>query len=108
MRVAVIGTGYVGLVTGAGLADIGVEVVCVDVYQKKIALVREGKVPFYDAGLDELLQRNARGARLSFSTSLAESVAGRDIVMLAIGTPPAKDGSAALTMLLDAAKAVAA
>ncbi len=106
MRVAVIGTGYVGLVTGAGLADLGVEVVCVDVDAQKIALLEQGKVPFYEPGLEELLQRNAK-QRLSFTTSLKEAIAGADVVMLAVGTPSAQDGSADLSMLFAAAKEVA-
>jgi UDPglucose 6-dehydrogenase len=106
MRVAVIGTGYVGLVTGAGLADLGVEVVCVDVDAAKIALLEQGKVPFYEPGLEDLLQRNAK-SRLSFTTSLKDAVQGVDVVMLAVGTPSAKDGSADLSMLFTAAKEVA-
>ena len=114
MRVAIIGTGYVGLVTGAGLADIGIEVVCVDLDAEKVALLEKGRVPFYEPGLEELLQRNTaagprqQNARLSFSTDLAASVKGRDVVMLAVGTPSAKDGSADLSMLFAAAQQVAA
>ena len=103
MRVAVVGTGYVGLVTGAGLADIGVDVVCIDVDTAKITALEAGQVPFYEPGLDELLQRNVKGGRLRFSGILKDAVAGVDVVMLAVGTPPAKDGSADLTMLLQAA-----
>lgn len=106
MRVAVIGTGYVGLVTGAGLAELGIQVVCVDVDAEKIALLQRGELPFYEPGLQDLLQRNT--ARLSFSTDLSSSVADRDVVMLAVGTPAAKDGRADLTMLWDAAQQVAA
>src|SRR3954463_7183771 len=98
MRVCVVGTGYVGLVTGAGLADIGVEVVCVDVDADKIAQLKSGHVPFYEPGLEELLH----SSRLSFTTKLEDGVAGADVVMLAVGTPSAKDGAADLTMLLDA------
>jgi UDPglucose 6-dehydrogenase len=107
MRVAVVGTGYVGLVTGAGLADIGVEVVCIDVDTAKIATLEKGQVPFYEPGLDELLQRNMKSHRLAFSSDLAKSVAGADVVMLAVGTPPAADGSADLSMLFKAAEQVA-
>ena len=106
MRVAVIGTGYVGLVTGAGLAELGIQVGCVDVDAEKIALLQRGELPFYEPGLQDLLQRNT--ARLSFSTDLSSSVADRDVVMLAVGTPAAKDGRADLTMLWDAAQQVAA
>ena len=106
MRVAVIGTGYVGLVTGAGLAELGIQVVCGDVDAEKIALLQRGELPFYEPGLQDLLQRNT--ARLSFSTDLSSSVADRDVVMLAVGTPAAKDGRADLTMLWDAAQQVAA
>jgi UDPglucose 6-dehydrogenase len=106
MRVAVVGTGYVGLVTGAGLADIGVDVVCIDIDAAKIEILRGGAVPFYEPGLDDLLQRNTKAGRLSFATELA-AVAGADVVMLAVGTPMAADGTADLSMLMSAAQAVA-
>ncbi len=106
MKVAVIGTGYVGLVTGAGLADAGVDVVCVDIDAQRIEALREGVIPFYEPGLDDLVKRNEKANRLRFSTSLAESVAGRDIVLLCVGTPMGSDGSADLRFVLEAAQQV--
>ena len=108
MKIAVIGTGYVGLVSGAGLADLGVEVACVDVDAAKIQRLERGEIPFYEPGLDELVARNVKAGRLSFTTSLVEAVTGREVVMLAVGTPPAPDGSADLSALVDAARQVAA
>ncbi len=107
MKVCVVGTGYVGLVTGAGLADAGVEVVCVDVDDAKIAALKSGQVPFYEPGLEELIKRNEGAARLSFTTVLADAVAGADVAMLAVGTPPGSDGGADLSMIFDAARQVA-
>lgn len=108
MKIAVIGTGYVGLVSGAGLADLGVEVACVDVDAAKIQRLERGEIPFYEPGLDELVARNVKAGRLSFTTSLVEAVTGREVVMLAVGTPPAPDGSADLSALVEAARQVAA
>ena len=108
MRVAIIGTGYVGLVSGAGLADLGVDVSCVDVDTARVEQLRSGAIPFYEPGLEELVQRNAKAGRLTFTTDLGGAVAGRDVVMLAVGTPPKTDGSADLSMIEAAAKAVAA
>ncbi|MCC7071256.1 MAG: UDP-glucose/GDP-mannose dehydrogenase family protein [Deltaproteobacteria bacterium] len=108
MKIAVVGTGYVGLVSGAGLADLGVEVVCVDVDEDKVRRLERGEIPFYEPGLDELVARNVKAGRLTFSCKLAEAVAGREVVLLAVGTPPADDGSADLSALLGAARDVAA
>ncbi|HEY4221362.1 MAG TPA: UDP-glucose/GDP-mannose dehydrogenase family protein [Myxococcota bacterium] len=108
MRVAIVGTGYVGLVTGAGLADLGIDVTCVDVDESKIASLSQGVVPFYEPGLEELLARNTKSGRLAFTTKLADAVARADVVMLAVGTPPLPSGAADLSMIDAAAKAVAA
>lgn len=99
MRIAVIGTGYVGLVTGGCFADSGNEVTCVDVDRKKIENLRKGIIPIYEPGLEELVRRNAEDGRLRFSTELAEAVPKARLVFLAVGTPSAADGSADLSSL---------
>jgi UDPglucose 6-dehydrogenase len=107
MKVAVIGTGYVGLVTGAGLADDGIDVCCVDVDESRVRALRDGHVPFYEPGLEDLVQRNVESGRLSFSTHLAEAVAGREVAMLCVGTPQGPDGGADLGALFAAADQIA-
>lgn len=106
MKIAVIGTGYVGLVAGACFANAGTDVVCVDVDQEKLNKLEAGIVPFYEPGLEGMVKRNCP-ARLHFSSNLAESIAGRSIVFIAVGTPPNEDGSADLTHVLDVARDVA-
>lgn len=106
MRVAVIGTGYVGLVAGACLADVGCDVVCVDVNESKLLALRRGEVPFFEPGLKELVRRNAP-SRLHFSSDLGASLEGRSVVFVAVGTPPAEDGSADLSHVLAVARDVA-
>ena len=107
MKVTIIGTGYVGLVTGAGFADVGVDVTCVDVNEEKIKLLLDGKVPFYEPGLEDLLKRNVEKKRIQFSTDLASSVKGVEAVFLAVGTPMSENGSADLSYILTAARQVA-
>ena len=107
MKVAIVGTGYVGLVTGAGFADVGVDVTCIDINEEKIKLLLDGKVPFYEPGLEDLLRRNIEKNRLQFSTNLEESVKGVDAVFLAVGTPMAENGAADLSYIFAAAKQVA-
>ncbi len=99
MRIAMIGTGYVGLVTGTCFADSGNDVICVDIDEKKISNLREGKLPIYEPGLKELVLRNSENGQLSFTTNLAEAVSNSQIIYLAVGTPPSADGSADLTAL---------
>ncbi|MBL93382.1 MAG: UDP-glucose 6-dehydrogenase [Myxococcales bacterium] len=106
MKVTIVGTGYVGLVTGAGFADVGVDVTCVDVNEEKIKLLLDGKVPFYEPGLEDLLKRNVEKSRLQFSTDLGSSVKGADAVFLAVGTPMAENGAADLSYIMTAAKQV--
>lgn len=104
-KVAVAGTGYVGLVSGACFAEMGTQVVCVDVDEAKIEALRAGKMPIYEPGLEELVRRNVREGRLRFSTSLAEVMAaGAEIVFCAVGTPPDEDGSADLSYVLQVAR----
>ena len=99
MKIAIVGTGYVGLVTGTCFAETGNEVTCVDVDAAKIALLRDGKVPIYEPGLAELVAQNAADGRLNFTTDLAAAVAAARLVFLAVGTPSADDGSADLSNL---------
>jgi UDPglucose 6-dehydrogenase len=99
MRVTVIGTGYVGLVTGACFADSGNDVTCVDIDEKKIEALRAGVVPIYEPGLTDLVNRNSAAGRLNFTTDSGTAVKSADIVFLAVGTPPAADGSADLSAL---------
>jgi UDPglucose 6-dehydrogenase len=107
MKIAVIGTGYVGLVTGTCFADSGNEVVCVDKDAGKIELLNGGGVPIYEPGLSELVQRNRREGRLRFTTDLAEGIAEAQLVFIAVGTPQAADGSADLSTLWAVADALA-
>lgn len=106
-RIAVIGTGYVGLVTGACLADVGNEVLCIDVDPRKIERLKRGEVPIYEPGLDIVLARAIREERIEFSLDLAEAVRSCDILMFCLPTPPGKDGQADLAMVMSAAERVA-
>jgi len=99
MRITVVGTGYVGLVTGTCLAETGNDVSCVDCDQAKIQLLQAGDVPIYEPGLDELIARNAGEGRLQFTTDLATATAQAQVIFLAVGTPPAEDGSVDMTAL---------
>ncbi|MCC6946678.1 MAG: UDP-glucose/GDP-mannose dehydrogenase family protein [Bradyrhizobiaceae bacterium] len=109
MRIAMIGTGYVGLVSGACFADFGHEVVCVDKNEEKIAALRADKIPIFEPGLDELVARNARERRLSFTTELAPAVRDAEVVFVAVGTPARRgDGHADLTYVFEAAREIAA
>ena len=104
MHLAIIGTGYVGLVAGAGFSDFGNDVVCADVDASKIERLRRGEMPIYEPGLDDLIERNAKAGRIRFSTDVAEAVRGAEIVFVAVGTPPAADGSADLSAVYEVAK----
>jgi UDPglucose 6-dehydrogenase len=106
MKICVIGTGYVGLVAGAGFADMGNDVVCCDIDQKKIDGLKRGEMPIYEPGLDKLVVNNVAEGRLSFTTNVAEGVAGAEVVLLAVGTPPGPDGSADLQYIFKAAEQV--
>ena len=100
MNVAVIGTGYVGLVVGACLAETGHEVVCVDIDAEKVRRLNEGRVPIHEPGLDELVENNLAERRLRFTTDTAEAVLGSSVIFIAVGTPPGEDGSADLKHVL--------
>lgn len=104
MKVTIIGSGYVGLVTGACLAELGNDVFCLDVDEKKIAMLNAGGVPIYEPGLQEIIQRNRAAGRLTFSTDVAASVDHADVQFIAVGTPPDEDGSADLKYVLAAAR----
>jgi UDPglucose 6-dehydrogenase len=108
MKIAVIGTGYVGLVAGAGFSDFGHEVTCVDIDPARIDALRRGEIPIHEPGLPELVQRNTRIGRLRFTTSIAEAVPGAQLCVIAVGTPSAADGSADLSYVLDAARQIGA
>jgi UDPglucose 6-dehydrogenase len=108
MKIAVIGTGYVGLVSGAGFSDFGHNVVCVDIDDKRVTALRRGEIPIHEPGLPELVRRNASVGRLSFTTSSAEAVAGAQLAIIAVGTPSSDDGSADLTYVFEAAKQIGA
>ena len=107
MRIVVVGTGFVGLVTGAGFADFGNEVLCVDVDPAKIAKLERGEVPFYEPGLPELVARNVRERRLRFGTSLADATAWGELIFLCVGTPSGPRGEADLSQVFAAAKTIA-
>jgi len=106
-RIAVIGTGYVGLVTGTCLADVGNDVLCIDVDPDKVARLQRGEVPIYEPGLDHVLERNVRERRIRFSMDLAEAVATCELLMFCLPTPPGKDGQADLEMVMSTATRVA-
>jgi len=107
VQIAVIGTGYVGLVTGAGLADFGNDVTCVDIDVTKIDALKQGKIPIYEPGLDKLVSKNVQEGRLSFTTDLATSIRAARAIFIAVGTPPRPDGSADLRYVEDVARAIA-
>ena len=100
MKITVIGTGYVGLVTGACLSDVGIEVTCVDIDQKKIDGLKNGILPIFEPGLEEIVRRNYHKGRLNFSTDLGEAIEGSQAAFIAVGTPPGEDGSADLKYVL--------
>jgi UDPglucose 6-dehydrogenase len=106
MRIGVLGTGYVGLVAGTCFAETGNDVICVDVDEEKVARLHRGEVPIYEPGLDDLIETNVRAGRLLFSTDVA-SIADREVIFVAVGTPPEEDGSADLAHVLDAARSLA-
>lgn len=107
MHISVIGTGYVGLVTGICFAEYGLSVTCVDNNEKKIKLLNKGTVPFYEPGAEELLQRNLKAGRLHFTTNIAEAVESALVIFIAVGTPPRGDGSADMRHVENVAKEVA-
>jgi UDPglucose 6-dehydrogenase len=106
MNITVIGAGYVGLVTGTCLADVGNEVLCLDLEPERIRMLLRGEVPIYEPGLKELIERNRKAGRLRFTSDVAQSVRHGDVQMIAVGTPPGEDGSADVSAVLSAARAI--
>ena len=106
MKIAIVGTGYVGLVTGTCLSEVGFDVVCVDINEQKIKTLQNGGCPIYEPGLEDLLRNNIRAGRLTFTTSLESVIADTDVVFSAVGTPPDEDGSADLSYVLEVAHTV--
>ena len=104
MKITIVGSGYVGLVTGTCFSEVGIDVVCVDIYEKKIENLRKGIVPIFEPGLEEMISRNMKKNRLSFTTDLGEAIAGSEVVFIAVGTPPDEDGSADLKYVLSVAR----
>jgi UDPglucose 6-dehydrogenase len=107
MKITIVGTGYVGLVTGACFSEVGIDVTCVDIDEKKIENLKKGIIPIYEPGLEPMVARNVEKGRLHFSTKLAECLQDVNVVMSAVGTPPDEDGSADLKYVLNVAREVA-
>ena len=107
MKICVVGTGYVGLVAGTCFAESGNDVVCVDNVAAKVEVLRQGKVPIYEPGLEELIRRNVTEGRLTFTTDLAEPVRNSVACFIAVGTPELSDGSADLGAVLAVARGIA-
>jgi len=107
MRVAVIGTGYVGLVTGSCLAEYGMYVTCVDIDKEKIDKLNNGGIPIYEPGLEPIIEKNVKEERLKFTTDIEETIKNNLVIFIAVGTPPNKDGSADLTYVEDVARKIA-
>lgn len=104
MNIAIVGTGYVGLVSGACFAEVGVNVTCIDIDREKINRLKDGDIPIYEPGLDVLVSRNVKAGRLSFSTDLADVIDDVEAVFCAVGTPPDEDGSADLSHVIEVAR----
>jgi len=106
MKIAIVGTGYVGLVSGTCFAETGIDVVCVDIDKRKIDLLNNGHIPIYEPGLEDIYKKNVEKGRLTFSTSLADNIKDTDAVFIAVGTPPDEDGSADLKYVLGVAREI--
>ena len=106
MKIAIVGTGYVGLVTGTCFAEIGVNVICVDTNSEKIEALNQGVIPIYENGLEDMVHRNTKAGRLQFTTSLESCLNEADVIFSAVGTPPDEDGSADLSYVLEVARTI--
>ena len=104
MNIAIVGTGYVGLVSGTCFAEMGIDVTCVDIDQNKIDRLQHGEIPIYEPGLEDMVKRNVEAGRLHFTTDLSSCLDNVEIVFSAVGTPPDEDGSADLKYVLTVAK----
>jgi UDPglucose 6-dehydrogenase len=106
MKVAIIGTGYVGLVTGTCLAEMGNTITCVDIDKRKIDMLRDGAIPIYEPGLEDIVKSNFESGRLTFTTDFASAIHNNEVIIIAVGTPPAEDGSADLQHVLKVAETI--
>lgn len=107
MKITIVGTGYVGLVTGTCFSEVGIDVTCVDIDEQKIENLKKGIIPIYEPGLEPMVLRNVEKGRLHFTTSLKNAIAeGTDVIFSAVGTPPDEDGSADLKYVLGVAREV--
>src|SRR5690606_32534376 len=106
MKIAVVGTGYVGLVAGACFAESGNDVICADIDQRKIDMLNRGEIPIYEPGLEPLIESNVDAGRLSFTTDVPDAVRRSDVIFIAVGTPPGEDGSADLQYVLAVARTI--
>lgn len=106
MKIAIVGTGYVGLVTGTCFSEMGIDVTCVDVMESKIENLKKGIIPIYEPGLEDLVYRNYNAGRLRFTTSLISCLNEVEVVFCAVGTPPDEDGSADLKYVLEVASTI--
>src|SRR5882762_1920650 len=107
MKLTIIGTGYVGLVTGTCFAEVGHDVICVDNDAAKVKVLKEGGIPIYEPGLEELVRKNSAAGRLSFTVNTAEGVANSDVIFIAVPTPPLEDGSVDMSFIEKVARYIA-
>ena len=106
MRISIVGSGYVGLVSGAGLSDVGHHVLCMDIDEARVEGLRNGIVPIYEPGLESMIRRSSREGRLEFTTSIERAMEHAEVLFIAVGTPPGEDGSADLSHVLAVAAAI--
>ncbi|MFO7868983.1 MAG: 3-hydroxyacyl-CoA dehydrogenase NAD-binding domain-containing protein, partial [Bacteroidales bacterium] len=106
MKISIVGTGYVGLVSGACFAETGINTTCVDINEEKISKLNQGIIPIYEPGLDDLVENNVQKNRLVFTTNLADSLKDCSAIFIAVGTPPDEDGSADLKYVLGVAREI--
>ena len=104
MKIGVVGTGYVGLVKGVIMAEFGLNAICMDVSEEKIENLKKGIIPIYEPGLKELLEKNMKAGRIEFTTDMKYTIENSEVIFIAVGTPPALDGSADLHFVLEVAK----